>query len=225
MTVSGRRCRSATPTACSTLTPPRNIRTPGHGTAVQEEHLQKLLNQPDLNYVALNRAAAKDPYAFIRASTSAAGSIDSEIILTTALSRGPATLMPSATLAGTDSHSDALQQRDSAHELPHTVLTSAAFKPHMSYNVAKLLEQTDRSAGAPKHHVNVLARTHASPGCGGSPTALYDSVRRCLARAALPGLNLGECVRAGMRSKQLWRSVPQSTRSTWSRYAASTWSC
>eukprot|EP00892_Ulva_mutabilis_P007163 jgi/Ulvmu1/4819/UM020_0104.1 len=141
--------------------------------AQQEEHLQKLLNQPDLNYVALNIAAADDPHAFIQTSESGhIQSMDSETILTTALSRIPGPLLHASTLPEIDSNNDVLQQQPAAEAPPQEAPTQAAVTPHLSYNVAKLLEQRDRSVAPRKSRFDVIARTYASPGCGGSPTAL-----------------------------------------------------
>lgn len=145
-----------------------------NSSSVQEGHLQKLLNQPELNYVALNRAAAHDPYAFSQAPLPDMASMDAEAILTTALSRVPATLVH-ACLSEGDLQRDPQPQNGSRGEPSPVIPKSTLNMPHMSYNVAKLLEQREDSPSAPKTRLDVLSRTHACPGCGGSPTAMYAS--------------------------------------------------
>lgn len=144
---------------------------------LQEAYLQRLLNMPALNYVALNRAAVCDPRAFMGGSASmdsVSASMDSHDLLTTALSKPAVPVLPMTLtsklhpqLSCTSPH-----QTVSDSEVLNAPSQATAVSPHMTYNVAKLLEQ--RPATAPLKRLNIRSRMYGSPGCGGSPTSLYD---------------------------------------------------
>lgn len=147
---------------------------------MQEVYLQTLLVKPSLNYVALNRAAVHDPHAFLnRSSQSDIVSMDSEAILTTAPSRIPAAVLQTTGLSQTDECSGLPPQQESGHSLPPRIAEATTVVPHMSYSVAKLLERKDNSGAAPTKRLDERSRTYASPGCGGSPTALYGPTCPC----------------------------------------------
>lgn len=189
---------------------------------MQEGYLHKLLDKPTLNYVALNRAAAHDPYAFINAPCVSAVSMDSEAILPTALSRvPPPTLLQATTLPEAEAPGGTLPDFMSGTSLLSARPKSAPVTPHMSYSVAKLLEQKEHVVSEPTKLLDVRSRTYGNPGCGGSPTALCASAcPQCSLSSAYHVHSLESCY-AVLCFRRRCLSAPPSERNTHGTSAAS----